>query len=219
MMGIYVILQTRIKKHQNCLLSYVQNHKIWWSSTLNSSWSNSKESFIYKLHGNMYAVCNGSVGGCCQTVLDSSGEGTFPFWRCRVCRAVKTPIMALSQWPPVFFFRSVTQKPVIFQFQPQIWLFQMILCTIVLFRVRKFSIRCFYGTETALTKTKNYILTQYTIILDQNVVSHLITPYFFFLLPDVPGCGNRYRCPIHVGPMSILYMSVGGGGSFYLLWF
>ena len=63
---------------------------------------------------------------------------------------------------PVFSFDLSPEarlKPVIFQFQQQNWLFQMIQCTIFLFTVGNSTIRCLFGTWTALIEEPKITFT------------------------------------------------------------
>ena len=89
------------------------------------------------------------------------------FWRCLVCRAVKTPIFstAVTQWSPPFFLmggsHSMTPiflichpKPVFFSIPTANWLFQMILCTIIRFKVRNVILGASVGLHLSLKDWK-----------------------------------------------------------------
>ena len=110
--------------------------------------------------------------------------GALTFWRCRVCSIVKTPPHFQHRchpYDPIFFFNRwlSLNKPLFFLLicHPK----PMILCTIIPFKVGNSvgNSRCFCGTETALIERPKITFSPNApIILDQNVVSHPMTPHF-----------------------------------------
>ena len=79
------------------------------------------------------------------------GGGALPFWRCCICRAIKTsvfqhhchpmtPYFFFNQWlslkDPLFFLSICHQKPVTFQFQQQIGYFKWFCAQSSLSKIR-----------------------------------------------------------------------------------
>ena len=141
------------------------------------------------------------------------GGGT-PILRCRVCRTVKTPhSMTLYFLLKIYGFHSMTlfflsichPKPVFLQFQQQIGYFKW-FCAQSSFLKLEINVSYFYGTSTSLTEKPNISFSPNApLILDQNAISHSMTPYFFnFSSPDAPWCKNWYPATISISYMSAL---------------
>ena len=156
---------------------------------------------------------------CAFTKSQCSGGGELPFWRCRICRAIKTSVFQhhchpmtpyfffSNQWlslkDPLFFLSICHRKPVTFQFQQQIGYFKWFFAQSSLSKVRNSILGISMGLKWFSPKDpKITFLPNVPIKKMQNAVSHQKTPYFSVLLsPDAPGCENR--CPI---PISISYI-------------
>ena len=110
--------------------------------------------------------------------------------------------MALAQRPLIFSF-DLSPKASNFSISRANWLLQVILCTIILSKVRNSILGISMGLKLLSPKDqKNYILTQCPHSKMQSLTKRPNT-FSVFLSPDALGCENR--CPI---PISISYMSV-----------
>ena len=132
-------------------------------------------------------------------------------------------LMALTQWPPIFPF-DLSPKASNFKISTANWLFQMILCTIFLLKVRN-SIWV-ASVERELLSLKDQRLHSHPVpplILDQNALSHPMTPIFFFffnisltLCPRVQKLvPYTFLCPppdpVHI----LLCISIGAGRQWF----
>ena len=145
--------------------------------------------------------------------------GALPFWRCCICRAIRPPFSApLSPNDPIFFFKSMAlaQRPLLFSFDlsPKAsnfsistanWLFQVILCTILLSKVRNSILGISMGLKRLSPKDPKITFLPNVPIKKCRMQSLTKRPHTFSVLlsPDAPGCENW--CPI---PISISYISV-----------